>query len=141
MTITRTARLTGTGIATVALASTVFAGSAHAKDDLKEVRVTAGSPCTNRHIAFTVNGTPYHGFDYSRTLTTIISKGSQGNTVKEAQCLLEYVKCSPGTVDGIFGDNTRAATIRFQKKNGLKADGSIGPKTCPKLRDLNPTDC
>lgn len=141
MIITKTPQLIGIGIATVALASTAFAGSAHAKDDLKGAQVTASAPCKDRHIIFTVNGTPYHGYDYSKTMTTIISKGSQGNTVKEAQCLLEYVKCSPGTVDGIFGDNTRAATIRFQKKNGLVADGSIGPKTWPKLRDLDPTVC
>ncbi|WP_369171852.1 peptidoglycan-binding protein [Streptomyces sp. R28] len=110
-------------------------------NDLTDVQVMASAPCDDRHIVFTVDGTPYHGFDYSKAMETVISKGSQGNIVKEAQCLLEYVKCSPGTVDGIFGDKTRAATIRFQEKNGLRADGSIGPKTWPKLRDLDPKGC
>ncbi|WLW50410.1 peptidoglycan-binding domain-containing protein [Streptomyces sp. YU58] len=140
MTIEKTVRRIGVGIATVALAGTAFAGSAHA-GDLKDVQVKASAACTDRHVIFTVDGTPYHGFDYSKAMTTIISKGSQGNIVKEAQCLLEYVKCSPGTVDGIFGDKTRAATMRFQERNGLGVDGSIGPKTWPKLRDLDPKGC
>ncbi|MEV7210946.1 MULTISPECIES: hypothetical protein [unclassified Streptomyces] len=66
MITTKTPQLIGIGIATVALASTAFAGSAHAKDDLKGAQVTASAPCKDRHIIFTVNGTPYHGYDYTR---------------------------------------------------------------------------
>lgn len=33
------------------------------------------------------------------------------------------------TVDGKFGNMTKAAVINFQKKNGLVSDGIIGPKT------------
>lgn len=35
--------------------------------------------------------------------------------------------------DGIFGNNTYNAVIAFQKKNGLKADGIVGPATWEKL--------
>ena len=38
-----------------------------------------------------------------------------------------------GAVDGIFGSKTRAAVISFQKKNGLTADGIVGPKTLAAL--------
>ena len=32
-------------------------------------------------------------------------------------------------VDGAFGPATERETIKFQVKNGLKADGIVGPKT------------
>lgn len=35
--------------------------------------------------------------------------------------------------DGIFGKNTKAAVIAFQKKNGLVTDGIVGPQTLAKL--------
>ena len=38
-----------------------------------------------------------------------------------------------GKVDGIYGSGTRTAVIKFQKKNGLVADGIVGPKTAAAL--------
>ena len=35
--------------------------------------------------------------------------------------------------DGIFGEITREAVMAFQKENGLKADGIVGPATLAKL--------
>lgn len=35
--------------------------------------------------------------------------------------------------DGVFGKNTKAAIIAFQKKNGLVPDGIVGPQTLMKL--------
>ncbi|MCM1306313.1 MAG: spore cortex-lytic enzyme [Bacteroides sp.] len=34
-----------------------------------------------------------------------------------------------GSADGIFGAKTKAAVVKFQKKNGLTADGIVGTKT------------
>ena len=31
--------------------------------------------------------------------------------------------------DGIFGEDTKKAVISFQGKNGLSADGIVGPNT------------
>lgn len=137
------AALAGTALTSYGQGGGTDAGARTAlmANDLTDVQVMTSAPCKDRHTAWSVDGTIYHGFGYSKALKTVISKGSQGNIVKEAQCLLEYVKCAPGTVDGIFGDQTRAATIRFQEKNGLNADGSIGPKTWPKLRALEPKNC
>lgn len=38
-----------------------------------------------------------------------------------------------GSVDGIYGSQTKAAVKAFQKKNGLAADGIVGPKTAAAL--------
>ena len=57
--------------------------------------------------------------------TTTLQKGSKGNEVKEWQNFLN----SQGynlSVDGDFGDNTYAATVEWQSKNGLGADGIVG---------------
>ena len=36
-------------------------------------------------------------------------------------------------VDGIFGKNTRAAVIKYQRDNGIKQTGNVGPITSGKL--------
>lgn len=38
-----------------------------------------------------------------------------------------------GTVDGIYGNQTRKAVRTFQSKNGLAVDGIVGPKTAAAL--------
>ncbi|MBO5000567.1 MAG: peptidoglycan-binding protein, partial [Bacteroidaceae bacterium] len=42
-------------------------------------------------------------------------------------------KAVGATVDGKFGNDTRAAVIGFQKKNGLTADGIVGINTWKKI--------
>ena len=49
--------------------------------------------------------------------------GSRGKEVKELQELLEI------DADGIFGKGTETAVKNWQTKNGLTADGIVGPKT------------
>jgi len=39
----------------------------------------------------------------------------------------------PTGVDGVFGENTRAAVIKYQKANGIKQTGNVGPVTSGKL--------
>ncbi|MFZ5969036.1 MAG: spore cortex-lytic enzyme [Bacillota bacterium] len=50
-------------------------------------------------------------------------------TVQRAQKKLKQWGYYAGSVDGIYGDKTRTAVIKFQRKNGLTADGIIGPAT------------
>ena len=47
---------------------------------------------------------------------------------------------NPGPMDGIFGEKTRAALIRFQKSRGLVADGIAGPQTLAALK-FNLDEC
>ena len=60
----------------------------------------------------------------------VLKKGSQGNITKLLQ---ENLKV---TTDGIFGVNTQAAVINFQKSNGLTQDGIVGQNTWRKLLNL-----
>ena len=39
----------------------------------------------------------------------------------------------PTGVDGVFGRNTRAAVIKYQRDNGIKQTGNVGPVTSGKL--------
>ena len=61
--------------------------------------------------------------------------GSLGHGVADAQMALN----AHGSgfqllvIDGIFGHKTREATVAFQRVNGLKPDGVIGPDTRAKL--------
>lgn len=48
---------------------------------------------------------------------------------KTIQQELFDVGCHPGEVDGVFGPNTDAAIVAFQKASGLEADGELGPET------------
>lgn len=57
-----------------------------------------------------------------------IRYGSRGNSVREAQCILNRTGARIA-VDGSFGPATRMAVINFQRSRGLVADGIVGPKT------------
>lgn len=55
--------------------------------------------------------------------------GSKGTQVRQVQQKLKQWGYFDGTVDGVFGQETYDAVVRFQKKNGLKADGVAGSAT------------
>ena len=60
-------------------------------------------------------------------------RGSSGQTVRTIQEKLIRWGYLDGTADGIFGSKTEAAVKLFQKKNGLTADGIVGPATLKAL--------
>lgn len=62
-----------------------------------------------------------------------VYSGSRGESVKTLQERLNAKGYNAGSVDGIFGKNTQAAVMAFQKANGLAADGIVGPLTWGKL--------
>ena len=64
-----------------------------------------------------------------------VYSGSRGESVKTLQERLNAKGYNAGSVDGIFGKNTRAAVIAFQNANGLAADGIVGKLTWAKLYD------
>lgn len=65
----------------------------------------------------------------------LISQGTQGADVRAVQDVLNFHirRFEPLVVDGIFGPKTHARVVEFQKANGLKPDGLVGPATLGKL--------
>lgn len=64
----------------------------------------------------------------------ILTEGSIGDDVAELQKLLNAHGFWTRNVDGIFGNLTMDALIRFQRAKGIRVDGIAGPET---LRALN----
>lgn len=64
----------------------------------------------------------------SATKGNVVKRGSTGTAVKEIQRLIGV---SPA--DGIFGAGTEEAVKAWQRKNGLTADGIVGPATRAKM--------
>ena len=64
---------------------------------------------------------------------TLSKVGSRGEEVKAIQQELKDRGLYNGSVDGIFGSATEAAVKKFQKQQGLTADGIAGPQTLKKL--------
>ncbi|HZK00903.1 MAG TPA: LysM peptidoglycan-binding domain-containing protein [Tissierellaceae bacterium] len=55
--------------------------------------------------------------------------GSRGASVTELQRRLLSFGFNPGPIDGIFGSQTQAAVISFQRSRNLVADGVVGVQT------------
>ena len=87
-------------------------------------------------------GDKYYAGYYSGN-TVQPSSTSVSAAGKEAQCLLKYKGYNPGIIDGIFGENSKAAAKKFQTRVNelcdrkvLDVDGLVGAKTWPYLRDV-----
>lgn len=64
---------------------------------------------------------------------TVIETGLTTTQIKTVQKKLKNWGYYTGSVDGIYGSKTKAAVIKFQKKNGLSADGIVGTQTAKAL--------
>lgn len=62
-----------------------------------------------------------------------LKQGSRGTQVKTMQTKLKNWGYYKGSVDGIFGKQTKEAVKLFQKRNGLKVDGIVGNQTLKAL--------
>lgn len=56
-------------------------------------------------------------------------RGSSGNEVRQIQEKLKRWGYYNGSVDGVYGSKTEAAVKKFQRNNGLTADGIAGKAT------------
>ncbi|MBR2745074.1 MAG: peptidoglycan-binding protein [Clostridia bacterium] len=65
----------------------------------------------------------------------LIRTGSKGVYVLIAQDGLNTLGFSAGSLDGVFGNNTRNAVIRFQNSVGLFSDGIVGCNTWRALQE------
>lgn len=63
----------------------------------------------------------------------ILSEGVRGRITKILQGFLICNGYSTNGFDGIFGDGTESAVKEYQNKNGLDADGIVGPVTFSRL--------
>lgn len=59
----------------------------------------------------------------------VYRQGSTGDTVRTIQTKLKNWGYFSGAIDGIYGPKTEEAVKYFQRKNGLTADGVVGPAT------------
>ena len=64
---------------------------------------------------------------------SVVAWGSRGSQVSLVQQKLKQYGYYDGAVDGVFGKETYHAVVWFQEKNGLKADGAVGPSTAAAL--------
>lgn len=65
---------------------------------------------------------------------SVLTIGSRGESVLALQRTLIALGWKAGTVDGIYGRQTRLAVVAFQQASGLPADGVVGPVTAAALR-------
>ena len=63
------------------------------------------------------------------TANAALSWGSSGDDVRQIQQKLRQWGYYDGAIDGAYGQDTYNAVMRFQRKNGLSADGVVGPAT------------
>ena len=111
------------GVAGEATQKKLFGGDAKAATN-KKASATATPKPTATPQATTAANTASSGS---------LKQGDRGDEVRELQRKLIQLGYLSGSADGIFGKNTTAAVIAFQKANKLEADGIAGSKTQDKL--------
>lgn len=67
--------------------------------------------------------------DTKGNVSTLSKYGSSGSEVRQIQTRLKSWGYYKGTVDGVYGTQTKNAVIYFQESNGLTADGIAGDTT------------
>ena len=60
--------------------------------------------------------------------------GTTGSEVKSIQTRLNELGYYNGSIDGVFGTQTKSAVTKFQKDYGLTADGIVGTNTLKALK-------
>lgn len=78
-----------------------------------------------------------YGRENAPVTSGMLRLGSEGAEVRELQQKLVRAGYAV-TVDGDFGPATKQAVEAFQRANGFKVDGVVGPQTQAKLVELGP---
>lgn len=92
-------------------------------------------------IVFSLGSTCFATFSLSTTtISSTYAATLTTSQIKTVQTKLKRWGYYTGSVDGIYGSKTKSAVISFQRKNGLTADGIVGPKTAAAMGiNLNTT--
>ncbi|MGV9289150.1 peptidoglycan-binding domain-containing protein [Streptomyces sp. NPDC003719] len=121
-------------IAIAVTAATLIAGTVAAPAAFAGTSTAQAYTCR-----YTVSGGKAYAGYYSGN-TVIPSSSGVSSAGIEAQCLLKRAKFDPGSIDGVFGTNSRAAAKRFQTLMNnafgynIAVDGIVGQETWPALR-------
>jgi len=59
----------------------------------------------------------------------LVREGSPHGRTRDVQTALKNAGFYDGKIDGVKGNQTNSAIKAFQKANGLRADGVVGPRT------------
>ncbi len=72
---------------------------------------------------------------------TLLKTGDRGPQVSQLQVLLNQkpTRLPLLLTDGVFGPKTNARVLEYQRDNGLKQDGIVGPVTMAQLQIVTPT--
>ncbi len=108
--------------------------------------VPTPAPAVSQDLQTTVSqgGGQQNSQTISAVLTKDVNVGQRGNAVKQLQELLSRDKdvYPGGTVSGYYGNQTKAAVIKFQLKYSIIKNskdvgaGRVGPKTRAKLNEV-----
>jgi peptidoglycan hydrolase-like protein with peptidoglycan-binding domain len=69
-------------------------------------------------------------------INVFLQEGDRSAKVQELQTQLKQLGYFKGTVNGLFGSDTTAALLNFQRRKGLTADGIAGPRTLAAVMNL-----
>ena len=100
---------------------------------------TMNTTSTNANVnlaSLDMNSQPVQNIEMENTASMDVAadhSSFQGVTTKDVQQALKNAGLYEGAVDGNLGPKTKKAIREFQEKNGLKADGKVGPRTWKKL--------
>lgn len=103
------------------------------------ITVNAASQTTNYNQFTTPSSSDYA---YWNGKKVVKASGTTVSEIKWMQASLNYcikykgLKASYISVDGSFGPASKSVTLAFQKKYGLKQDGSFGPSTISKMKTI-----
>ena len=70
---------------------------------------------------------------FAQSAEAAYKRGSYGDTVRQIQEKLTNWGYYSGSIDGVYGSRTEEAVKKFQRKNGLTADGVAGSATLSAL--------